>query len=56
LPDTDKAVSVDLGSGLRAYDIKDIDRWIDSLKEREHRESDDDILAKLDGLNDTGAH
>jgi len=38
---------LDLGSGLRAYDIKDIDRWIDSLKESEHPDSYDDILAKL---------
>jgi len=39
---------LDMGAGVRAYDIKDLDEWIDRLKGREHPDSDDDILAKLD--------
>jgi len=37
-----------MGNGITAYDVQDLDKWIDSLKEKAQPYSDEAILAKLD--------
>ena len=40
-------IPIDLGTGL-SYDIKDLDRWIDSYKQNRQDYNDDDIVQRLD--------
>ena len=39
---------VEMPAGVRLYDMRDLDNWIDGFKAGS-RDSDDDILGKLDG-------
>jgi len=47
-PYTCPVIPLDMGNGITAYDVKDLDKWIDSLKEKAQPYSDEAILAKLD--------
>jgi len=39
---------LDMGQGVTAYDIKELDEWLDRLRPRAHFANHDEILAKLD--------